>query len=102
MGLEVGFGTLNCTARLLLGLGAAFLLQLASICAGAQTAATGEVREPPAAGAVDDLPDEFIILDNVNDFSEFLKKLKQPDWIFLRPGRTGNCTSRRADCATGG
>ncbi|QEH37893.1 hypothetical protein OJF2_64850 [Aquisphaera giovannonii] len=61
----------------------------------ARGATGGAVRPPsPADGgggeaakaATDRLPDEFVILNNVGDFDEFLKRLKQPDWIFMRPG----------------
>lgn len=100
MGLGVGFGTLNRIAGLLSGLGAAILLQVMAVQAGAQPAPRQAEGERPAAaaaaaepGGTDRLPGEFLILNNVEDFSDFLKKLKQPDWIFMRPGPSPRVTT---------
>lgn len=82
----VRFRTLKCIARLLAGLGAVFLFLVMAARTSAQPLPSSAVGgNPESAGLVDGQPDEYIILDGVGDFSDFLQKLKQPNWIFVRP-----------------
>ncbi|MGC8640970.1 MAG: hypothetical protein ACP5XB_13980, partial [Isosphaeraceae bacterium] len=82
---------MNRIARLLAGLGAVLLLQGMATRSVAQTAPSPAEGGRPAAMTVGDcLPDEFIILNGPADFSAFLKKLNEPDWIFVRPAGRGS------------
>jgi hypothetical protein len=68
-------------------MGALLLVEgFASHTAAHAQQAAGDDRAGSASAETAGPPNEFVILSNVSDFSDFLKKLKQPDWIFMKPG----------------
>jgi hypothetical protein len=70
-------------------MGALILFEGLASRIAAQAPTAGEDRARSAPDKTAGLPNEFLILSNVSDFNDFLKKLKQPDWIFMKPGAPG-------------
>lgn len=71
-------------------------------CLGADPPASEPRPDPPQPPeATASLPDEVIILNSAADIGEFLKKIKQPDLIILKPGSGGGGQERAGAIVSG-